>query len=92
MNYDSIWVLDAFRPAAPGYRAAEMMAAGEKLTTALMTRYLKPDCGFTMNGENCVRVHHSIVLSDEGHPIGDTMGTRMCLSTLSMIDGWENAG
>lgn len=33
-----------------------------------------------------VRVHHSVYLSKDAHPIGDTMGTRMCLNTLSMID------
>ena len=90
MNYDSIWVLDAFLSETPGYRSADLLAAGRKLTGVLMTRYLKPDGGFALNGEKCVRNHHSIVLSDEAHPVGDTMGTRMCLNTLAMIDGWEN--
>ncbi len=91
MNYDSIWVLDAFGAQAPAYRSADMLAAGRKLTGVLMNRYRKPDGGFALNGEKCVRNHHSIVLSEEAHPIGDTMGTRMCLKTLGMIDGWEEA-
>ncbi len=89
MNYDSIWVLDAFSSETPGYRSSDLLEAGKKLTDVLMTLYRKPDGGFALRGENCVSNHHSIILSEKGYPVGDTMGTRMCLNTLAMIDGWE---
>ncbi|MCC7145573.1 MAG: hypothetical protein IT443_03935 [Phycisphaeraceae bacterium] len=92
LNWDPMWVLwNLDRQSGSGYRHAEIVAAGQRLAVCLLAEYRKPDGAFAMHREDCLTTHHSIRLCDKPYPIGDMLGSMMCLHCLHYVDGWTGA-
>ncbi|MCC7407798.1 MAG: hypothetical protein IT442_06975 [Phycisphaeraceae bacterium] len=90
LNWDPMWVLWNLDKQLNGrHRHADILAAGRRLAAALMADYRKPDGAFAMHREDCLTTHHSIRLCDQPYPIGDMLGTMMCLQCLSYVDAWN---
>lgn len=93
INWDALWVLRELDKQLGGtYRNEEIVASGIALADHLLQHYLKPDGGFAFHGERCMTNHHSIQLCPDGHyPIGDMLGSMMCLQCLIYVDEWLTA-
>ncbi len=89
INWDALWVLRHLDIQLDGgHRHDEIVGAGRRCADVLMRDYLKPDGGFAFHGEHCQTTHHSIMLSPEKYPIGDMLGSTMCLKCLTYADEW----
>jgi len=87
INWDSVWVLRHLDMQVDGgHRHEAIAAATRRLADRLLDHYLKPDGAFAFHGEHCQTNHHSIRLCDEPQPIGDMLGTMMCLKCLRYAD------
>ncbi len=90
INWDALWVLrELDKQFKGGHRHAEIVAAGDRTAKRLREHYLKSDGGFAFHGSHCTRNHHSIRLCDDTLPIGDMLGTKMCLNCLIYADEWH---
>ncbi len=89
-NWDALYILHVLdRQERRRVRHAEIVEAANRCVGVLLSRYRKPDGGFAFFGDACLDSHHSIRVSAGRHPIGDMLGTRMCVLCLGYAEQWN---
>ncbi|WPJ96646.1 hypothetical protein SH580_02880 [Coraliomargarita algicola] len=90
-NWDSLWVLRELDLQLEGrYRHVEIVAAGNRLASVLLSNYRKEDGGFSFNGALSIQEHHGVRLSAQSHPIGDMLAAIMVLYCFEYCDEWNS--
>ena len=90
INWDALNVLRLLNQQLDGgYRFEDIRDAGDRCAEMLLRKYRQDDGAFAFHGHRCQRNHHSIRLSAESYPIGDMLGTIMCVRCLQYADEWD---
>lgn len=92
INWDAMWVLRTLDAQLRGqYRRDDLVASSTALAECLIRDYQKPDGGFAFAADHCLMIHMGIWLG-EPFPVGDVIGTFMCVECLKYADEWIGQG
>lgn len=90
INWDALWLLRILNlQLEKTYKFPRIQDAGNQFAKLLLSKYRKPDGGFSEKPDSCITVHNSIKISDS-YPISDTVGTSMSIRCLSYADEWNS--